>query len=266
MCVDLRATGARLLHLGQGEGTDMRILMSMCSWDAILLQSLLQEQHFLVTAAHDGEEIFAALNLMSRPVVILETDLPDQHWSECLRRLRREYRNMTILVLNTRNSLEDLTHAFALGADDVFAAGMSGPEIAARIRAIMVRRSGHASPNLSIGPLRLRMEDRRAFWGPLRIDLTPTQYRIFETICLAAPYAISKDVIMAELYGVETGCDIVSINVFVSHVRSRLVAAGAPWNTIETVQGRGYRLSAFAEASDGMAGEAAPASTPIFAA
>ncbi len=221
----------------------MRILMSVTSWNATLVQAYLQEHDFLVTAASDGAEIFDSLNLLGRPVVILETDLPDLNWADCLKKLRRENRNMTILVLNSDTSETDQHHAFALGADDVIAPGMKGPEIAARIRAIMVRRSGFSGPNLNIGPLRLRMEERRAYWGPLRIELTPTQYNIFETICLASPYSVSKHVIMAELYGVEEGCEVLSINVFISNIRARLVAAGAPWNVIETVQSRGYRLS-----------------------
>ena len=50
---------------------------------------------------------------------------------------------------------------------------------------------------------------------------------------------------MAELYGVEEGGAPECINVFISNMRSRLIAAGAPWQTIETIPGRGYRLSQF---------------------
>lgn len=217
--------------------------MSVASWDATLVQAYLQDHDFLVTAADDATTIFDSLTLLGRPVVILETDLPDMSWTACLKKLRRSYRNMTILVLNSKNSVMDQNQALALGADDVITPNMQGSEIAARIRAIMARRSGFSGPNVHVGPLQLRMQDRSAYWGGQKIELSPTQYNIFETICLASPYSVSKHVIMAELYGIEEGCEALSINVFISHIRARLVAAGAPRNAIETVHGRGYRLS-----------------------
>ena len=223
----------------------MRILMSVATWDAVRIQADLQELGFLVTPADDGTAVFESLILLGRPIVILETDLPDVQWTDSLLKLRRAKRNMSILVLNSRNSDADRIKALELGADDVITPEMEGREVAARIRAVAVRRAGYCGPNLNIGPLRLRMEERRAYWGPQKIDLTPTQYNIFETICLASPFSVSKLVIMAELYGVEEGCDPFSIRVFVSHLRTRLTAAGAPWNVIETIPGRGYRLSQF---------------------
>lgn len=223
----------------------MRVLMSVASWDASLIEAHLKEQQFLVTAASDGTELFECLNLLGRPIVLLETSLPDVDWRDCLRALRRDNRNMSILILNSKKSMVDQNLAFALGADDVIPADIKSAELAARIRAIKLRRSGHFCPTLDMGPLRLRMNTRRAFWGPVRIDLTPTQYTILETVCLAAPYAVSKDVMMAELYGVDEGSDISAIGVYISQLRSRLVAAGAPWDTVETVYARGYCLSKF---------------------
>ncbi|MEP4198331.1 MAG: response regulator transcription factor [Aliishimia sp.] len=219
--------------------------MSVSTWDGLLLQAYLQENGFLVTAANDGTDVFESLNLLGRPIVMLETDLPDVHWAESLERLRREHRNMSILILNSNRSDADMTRAFELGADEVIDPNMDSREVAARIRAVTIRRAGHSGPNLNFGPMRLRMEERRVYWGPQKIDLTPTQYNIFETICLASPYSVSRHVIMAELYGIEEECEPLSINVFISHIRSRLVAAGAPRNAIETVLGRGYRLSQF---------------------
>ncbi len=223
----------------------MRVLMSETSWDAALLHVKLREQGLFITRAKTGEDLFESLNLLGRPVVILETGLPDMDWLKALGRLRQQSRNMSIFVLDRERSLFNQCSALAQGADDVLSPGMSGAEIAARIRAVMARRSGHASPNVTIGPMRLRMAERRAYWGPQRIELTQSQYNIFETICLGAPYSISRHVIMAELYGTEENGTPETINVFISHIRNRLSAAGAPRNAIETVAGRGYRLSDF---------------------
>ena len=148
----------------------MRILMSVTTWDSLQIQANLQEQGFLVTAAEDGTAVFESLILLGRPIVILETNLPDMLWAESLLKLRQAKRNMSILVLNSHNSDTDRTKAFELGADDVITPQMDAREIAARIRAVTVRRAGYCGPNLNIGPMRPRMEERRAYWGPQQID------------------------------------------------------------------------------------------------
>lgn len=221
----------------------MRVLMSVTSWAATLVEKFLQEEGFLVTGVKDGTAIFESLSLMCRPIVLLETNLPDADWAASIVKLRQQNRNMSILVLNNRKSVADQTKALELGADDVIAPDMDGREIAARIRAIALRRAGHAGVRVNYGPMQMNVKERRVYWGHQTVEMTPTQYNIFETICLAAPYAVSKDVIMAELYGVEEGSEPVAIHVFLSNIRSRLEDAGASRDIIETQRGRGYRLA-----------------------
>lgn len=242
MCVDLFGRTGAQDHT-RTKGRKMRVLMSVTSWNAMELQTCLQEEGFLVTAAEDGSEVFESLTLLGRPIVILETGVPDVDWAESLKKLRGNHRNMSIFMMNTHKSVDDQIKAFELGADEVIDPDTDGKEVAARIRAVVVRRAGYSGPNVNIGPMRLRMLERSAYWGPQKIDLTPTQYNIFQTLCLAAPYAVSRHVIMAELYGLEEGCELLSVNAFISHVRAKLIAAGAPKSVIETVNGRGYRLS-----------------------
>lgn len=225
--------------------------MSVTNWQANLVQAHLRDEGMFVTAADSGGELFDSLLLLGRPVVILSTDLQDLNWLRAIQRLRGIRRNMSILVLDTRNSPADQAAALEAGADDIVTVHMPPAEISARIRAVMARRAGRAGPNINQGPLRLRMAQRAAFWGPQKIRLTQSQYNIFETLCLATPYAVSRDILMAELYGLEEGSAPETINVFVSNLRGRLVAAGAPRDVIETVPGRGYRLATSVPAEEG---------------
>ncbi len=221
----------------------MRVLMSVTTWDATALRFDLEQHGFAVTSAEEGEELLDCLHLLKRPVVLLETDLPDMDWGKVLMRLRRENPNMSIIILNSADRYEDLLKGFELGADDVVSATTPVGEVAARIRAIALRRAGRASQGFNIGPLQLRLAERRAYWGTTRIHLSPSEYAMFQTLCLAAPNVIGKDVLMAEMYGIEEGCDVASLSVYISNLRDRIVAAGAPRGMIETVRGRGYRVA-----------------------
>ena len=77
----------------------MRILMSVTSWDGMAMQARLAAQGEAVSAADTGCAIFDALTMLGRPVVIVETNLPDMKWDNAVRRLRAAYRNMSIFVL-----------------------------------------------------------------------------------------------------------------------------------------------------------------------
>lgn len=221
----------------------MRVLMSVTSWDSVRLQSDLISMGFRVTVADDGIAIFEALDLISHPVVLMETDLPDLKWQIALDQLRSEAPQMTILVVNSADTAEDRLRAFELGADDVVSPQVDGAELAARICSIAARRAGHASPTLQIGPLQLALQQRKVWWSGTPLRLTPTQYQIFEALCLASPRAVSKHDLMGEIYGVEEGSEERIIDVFITTMRDRLQEAGAPRDLIETVRGRGYRLS-----------------------
>lgn len=221
----------------------MRVLMSVTTWDAVRLQGDLDQIGFPVTPAEDGIAIFECLDLLGHPVVIMETDLPDLKWRVALDQLRKECPAMSILVINSSRSGEDQIDALQLGADDVLDPGVSATEVAARIVAVATRRAGYSGPFINLGPLQVSLSERKVWWEGNRVRLSPAQYTIFEALCLQSPHAVSKDDIMGELYGIEEGGEARTIDVFVANMRSRLMAVGAPWHLIETVRGRGYRLS-----------------------
>lgn len=228
----------------------MRVLMSVTSWETIRLQNDLDSLGFPVTVAEDGIEIFECLDLLGHPVVVMETNLPDLRWQVALDQLRRECPSMSILVINSHGSESDKVEAFELGADDVMAATVDGAEMAARILAVATRRAGYSGPTLYIGPLKVKLQERRVWWGTEQVKLSPAQYNIFEKLCLSAPNAVSKHILMGELYGIEEGGEERVIDVFVANLRSRLAAVGAPRDLIETIRGRGYRLAEFTPTGD----------------
>ena len=220
----------------------MRILTSVTSWDGVRIQAELTALGFPITPADDGIAIFESLDLLGHPVTLVETGLPDLRWTVAVKQLRKESPSMSILVVDTADSAEDRTRALSLGADDIIRSDMPGSEVAARILAVATRRAGYSGPVLNIGQMKVSLQERRVWWGATPVHMSPTQYSIFETLCLTSPELVSKDDILGEIYGLEPIGDARTIDVFMATLRSRLARAGAPRSMIETVHGRGYRL------------------------
>lgn len=220
----------------------MRILMSVTTWDGARLEAGLRDEGLQITTAKDGIEIFESLDLLHHPVVLMETHLPDLRWRVALSQLRKEQPDMSILVINNSSEVRDALMALDGGADDVVHPRMHAREVASRIIAVATRRSGHGGQVLQTGPLRLDLRDHSVTWAGKPVALSPSQYLIFETICMNETRSVQKSELLGQLYGVEDAPDSRVLEVFVNGLRKKLMKAGAPFDIIETVRGQGYRL------------------------
>jgi DNA-binding response OmpR family regulator len=149
---------------------------------------------------------------------------------------------MSILVVDNHRNVEDALSAFDIGADDVLDPRMQADEVVSRILSVASRRAGYAGPVIRKGNLKVDLRARRAYWGPQAVDLSPSQYEIFELLCLNNMCAVSKDQIMGQLYGVDEGPDPRVIDVFICKIRAKFEAAGAPSTILSTLRGRGITL------------------------
>lgn len=222
----------------------MRVLMSVTTWDAARIEAGLRENDFLTTVARDGIEVFECLDLLNHPVVLLETDIPDMRWTVALSQLRREKPDASIIVIDNNRNMDDVLTALQGGADDVVDPGMKTDEIVSRILSVAARRAGFSGPVLRMGPLSVDLRAREVRWRSSQVTLSPSQYEIFELLCLQRTSAVSKEQIMGQLYGIEDGPDPRVIDVFVCKLRAKLTEAGADEGLIETVRARGFRLTA----------------------
>ena len=228
----------------------MRVLMSVTTWDAERIKADLKKAGFAVTTADDGIAIFECLDLIGHPAVLMETDLPDVAWKVALSQLRAEGPNLPVLLIDSHDSQADRLEGLKLGADDIIDTSMSADEIAARVMSVVTRRAGFSGPDLHLGRLKLDLRQHKVWWDIAEIPLSPAQYTLLEGLCLASPRAVSKDDMMGSLYGIEDASAPRTIDVFITQLRARLVAAGAPWSMIETVRGRGYALADAYDAAD----------------
>ena len=221
----------------------MRILMSVTTWEGARVEAGLRASGFQTTVAKDGIEIFECLDLLEGPVVLIETDLPDLRWRVALTQLRKEEPDLSILMINTGKTADNMLTALELGADDILDPRMETEEIVHRILAVASRRKGNAGPVLRKGPLSIDLRDHSVAWAGQEIRFSPSQYQIFELLCLNETSVTSKSELFGQLYGIEETPDSRVLEVFLNGMRKRLSSVGAPTDLIETVRGQGYRLA-----------------------
>src|SRR6516162_1774322 len=206
------------------------------------LKAHLTEAGFTVDVARDGDEgLFAGLEY-PLDVAVIDLGLPGVSGLEVIRRLRAARRTYPILILTARDNWQDKVEGLQAGADDYVAKPFHFEEVLARLQALLRRAGGWASPLLRCGPIVLDTRAQTVTVNGAGVELTTFEYRILEHLMLRAGDVISKSELTERLYDQDFERDSNVIEVLVGRLRRKLDPEDQ-LRPIETLRGRGYRLS-----------------------
>jgi two-component system OmpR family response regulator len=142
-----------------------------------------------------------------------------------------------VLILTARGAWSEKVTGFDAGADDYLTKPFHTEELLARLRALVRRATGHASPTLSVGSLRLDPRAARASVDGEPLRLTSLEYRLLHYMMMHNGRVISRTELVEHLYDQDFDRDSNTIEVFVGRLRKKIGS-----DRIETVRGLGYRL------------------------
>jgi two-component system response regulator PhoP len=197
---------------------------------------------YTVDLAADGEEGLYAATEYPIDVAIIDLGLPKLSGLELIRQLRARGKSYGVLILTARDRWQDKVEGLSAGADDYVAKPFHFAELQARLSALLRRAGGWASPTLACGPVELDTRAQTVSVNGNAIELTSFEYRILEHLMLRAGEVISNTELTERLYDQDFDRDSNVVEVLVGRLRRKL----DPDDTlkpIETLRGRGYRLS-----------------------
>ncbi|OYX13432.1 MAG: DNA-binding response regulator [Rhizobiales bacterium 32-66-8] len=203
------------------------------------LVSALGEAGYAVDTAFDGEEGLHLGDTEPYDAVVLDIGLPKLDGISVLESWRRNNKSMPVLILTARDRWSDKVQGFDAGADDYVAKPFHMEEVLARLRALLRRATGHASSELSCGPLRLDTRSGRVSVSGAPVKLTSHEYRLLAYLMHHAGRVVSRAELVEHLYDQDFDRDSNTIEVFVGRLRKKIDC-----DVIQTVRGLGYLLSA----------------------
>ena len=199
----------------------------------------LAEAGYVTDCAFDGEEGHFLGDTEPYDAVVLDLGLPQLDGLSVLERWRREGRAMPVLILTARDRWSDKVAGIDAGADDYVAKPFHIEEVLARARALIRRAAGHASSEITCGPLRLDTRNSKADVNGQPLKLTSHEFRLLSYLMHHPGKVISRTELVEHLYDQDFDRDSNTIEVFVGRLRKKMGI-----DLIETVRGMGYRLRA----------------------
>lgn len=206
------------------------------------LTQQLQKQNLTVDAAADGEEgLYLGLEY-SYDIAIIDLGLPKVSGIDVIQQLRTAGKEFPILILTARGRWQDKVEGLESGADDYLVKPFHFEELSARVNALARRASGWANATLTCGSITLNPSTQEVVNNGISIELTAYEYRLLHYLMLHAGEVLSKTELTNHIYEQNQDRDSNVIEVFIKRLRNKL-DPDKTLNPIETLRGRGYRLT-----------------------
>jgi two-component system OmpR family response regulator len=213
---------------------------------ARLIEKVMQQEHYGVDLAHDGDTGLEFALTGAYSVAIVDWMVPIHDGPAICRAVRAMQLPLAILMLTARVQVEDRVQGLNSGADDYLIKPFAFAELVARVRALSRR---YTKPNGDYAELRggdivmdVRSHTARQSGQPLH--LTETEWNLLECFLRHPEQALTRKQIFDQVWGVNSDTQLSMVDVYISYLRHKLDPAHPTSGPIETVRGIGYRFHA----------------------
>jgi len=201
------------------------------------LASALDQSGYAVDRADDGKQAEFLGSTERYDAVVLDLGLPSMDGLTLLRRWRDTGVTAPVLVLTARGTWHDKVLGIDSGADDYVSKPFQMEEVLARLRALIRRSSGFASPVLRNGNLVLDPRSARVTLNGALVRLTTHEFRVLSYLMHHGGRVVSQSELVEHIYERDADRDSNTVEVFIARLRKKVGT-----NAIVTVRGLGYRM------------------------
>ena len=209
-----------------------------------LISTYLNSEKYVCEIAADFSSAMKKIMHYDYACIILDINLPGGSGLNILKELKVSKKAEGVLIISARNSLDDKLTGLNSGADDYLIKPFHLPELAARVSAIIRRKSIEGNNILKFEELQLDVLSKTTYVNGRILDLTRKEYDLLLYFITNRNKVISKGAIAEHLWG--DNMDIADsydfIYTHIKNLRKKLISAGA-MDYVKSVYGMGYKFS-----------------------
>jgi len=205
------------------------------------LKKGLEDNHYAVDLATDGEEAVSLALAVAYNLIILDILLPRMDGFEVCRQLRNQKRLTPILFLTALSGVDHRVTGLDIGADDYLTKPFAFRELEARVRALLRREGPSKTTELQFMDITLDTRTHEVKRGERQISLTSKEYSLLELLMSNPGLVLSRDMIAEHMWNIDAEHLSNVIDVYIRYLRRKLCENGEP-DVITTIRGFGYQL------------------------
>jgi len=199
----------------------------------------LKAEGFAVDTAANGNDGMELAASCAYDLVILDILLPGLDGTQVLQRIRARNREVPVLMLTAKDSVQDKVKHFEAGADDYLTKPFSFAELLVRVKALLRRRPAQQADVIRIGDFELDRLTHKVKRADKRIELSAKEYALLEYLALNAGRVLSRAMIIEHVWDQSFESLTNIVDVYIRQLRTKLNDDHVQ-KLIRTVRGAGY--------------------------
>lgn len=203
------------------------------------IKNALDAAGFVAEISEDGESAWFLGGTEAYSAIILDIGLPRLDGLSVLRNWRSDGVTVPVLILTARGSWPERVDGINAGADDYLIKPFQMEELVARLRALIRRSVGQASPLLVLGGITIDLGQMRVSEDGLPVNLTPLEFRLLYFLVHNRGRVVSQEEIASNIYFQDQEPGSNAVEVTIGRIRKKITS-----NIIETKRGFGYSIVA----------------------
>jgi two-component system response regulator QseB len=197
----------------------------------------LQQDGFAVDWVQDGRAAELALETGTYDTLLLDLGLPRKAGLDVLASLRQRGNAIPVLILTARDAVADRVKGLDAGADDYLVKPFDLEELAARVRALLRRKSGRADPVIQVGTLIINPATHEVSQAGKTVSLSAREFALIHALAGRPGVVYSRAQLEEKLYGWGHEVESNTVEVYIHSLRRKLGA-----DFIHNVRGVGYMI------------------------